>query len=253
MKRTVIGVFDHFQNAERVLSELAAAGFPHDRVSLITPDEKRRPGSPPLRPSPHHPTDHDELTKRVGTGAAAGGLGGFLLALAAMAIPGVGPVLAAGPLITGLGGASLGAAAGGLAGALSSAGIAQEDAHFYAEALRRGSSIVSVDTEDPDTTKAVDIMNRFGAVDIDKRYVEYRKRGFNRFDYGQPPLTRDEVITEREHLAQSSPISQDQDSTFSVHQPGANGGVRVVTQIQPGTQPPRSDDLSPWSEPPRSP
>ncbi|MCM2280479.1 MAG: hypothetical protein NDI61_01380 [Bdellovibrionaceae bacterium] len=253
MKRTIIGVFDHFQAAERVVSELTTSGFSRDQISLITPDEQQRPASHPLPPSPHHPEDHDTLTNRVGAGAVAGGVGGYLLTLAALAIPGVGPVLAAGPLIAALGGAGLGAAAGGLIGALSSAGVDHEDAHFYAEALRRGSSIVAVATDDTNSEQqsqnAIAIMNRMGAVDIDRRYVEYRKRGFNRFDYGLPPLTRDELFAEKELLGEAGTRMESEDAVAGTGEPSYAGGVRVVTHIPSDAPPPRTDEVPPRFEP----
>lgn len=201
MKRTVVGVFDHFQNAERVVSELGVAGVARDRISLITPDERGRSSQELPGPSAQHPNEKDALTERVGVGAAAGGIGGLLLSLAALAIPGIGPVLAAGPLLAAIGGA----AAGGLVGALSTVGISEEDAHFYAESLRRGSSIISVEADEQRADRVVEIMTRFGAVDIEKRALDYRSEGFSSFDESRAPLTLEELVAERDRTLEQTP------------------------------------------------
>ncbi len=229
MKKTVIGVFDHFQNAERVVAELTAAGAPREGISVITPGARGRPTQRLPRPSAQHPDGKDELTNRVGAGAAVGGAGGLLLSLAGAAIPGIGPILSAGPLLAAIGGA----AAGGLVGALSSAGVAHEDAHFYAEALRRGSSIVSVDIEEAKVEQAAAIMNRFGSIDIDKRSTDYRAQGFSGFDATRPPLTRDELIAEREPRGNTEARTGPAEPDFHQRTPTANGGVRVITPAPP--------------------
>lgn len=231
MERTVIGVFDHFQNAERVITELTAAGVPRDFISVITPDERERMKSKLPGPSARHPDEKDELTKRVGAGAALGGVGGFLLSAAALAIPGIGPILAAGPMLA----AISGAAAGGLVGALSSAGVAHEDAHFYAEALRRGYTVISVDTQDTKVEAVADIMNRLSAIDIDRRSVDFRKQGFTRFDETRAPLTRDEIIAERERFMhpEATTVVEPADPTFRSRDPAPNGGIRVISQLRP--------------------
>ncbi len=165
LDRTVIGVFDHFQNAERVISELEAAGFSRDEIGVLTPDEKRwleklekmdARERPPVTGS-QHPLEHDEVTNRVGTGAAIGGLTGVLLAVGALVIPGVEPVLAAGPLVAAIASGAFGAATGGLVGALSASGLSHEDANFYAEALRRGCTLVTVNASHDDAEIAASL------------------------------------------------------------------------------------------------
>jgi hypothetical protein len=120
------------------------------------------------------------------TGGVAGGALGLLVGIGALAIPGIGPVLAAGPLAAALStaavGAGVGAAAGGLIGGLVDMGVPDEDANFYAEGVRRGGTLVSVSAEDSKANRAYDLMQRHGAVDINQRGAEWRKSGWTRFD-----------------------------------------------------------------------
>src|SRR5690606_38716981 len=104
----------------------------------------------------------------AGIGAVLGGLGGLLVGLGALTIPGIGPVIAAGPLaaaLTGLAGAGAGAVAGGvtggLIGALTGLGVPEENAQYYAEGIRRGGVLVTARVADNRTSEAVDILNRY--------------------------------------------------------------------------------------------
>src|SRR5947207_11774476 len=100
----------------------------------------------------------------AGVGAVVGGLGGLLLGLGALAIPGIGPIIAAGPLVAALGGAAAGAAVGGLIGALTKMGVPEEEAHIYAEGVRRGGTLVTVTADDANTDTIVSVLNGHGAV-----------------------------------------------------------------------------------------
>jgi uncharacterized membrane protein len=106
-----------------------------------------------------------------------GGLGGLLLGLAALAIPGIGPVIAAGPLGAALLGAGLGTVSGGIIGALVDIGVAEQEARDYAEALRRGGTVVAVKTEGLMIDRAIEIMEQHGAIDMNKRMAEWQRSG----------------------------------------------------------------------------
>ena len=142
----------------------------------------------PLTTGDH--TDTTEAAEGAGAGATAGtilgGLTGLLVGLGALVIPGVGPVIAAGTIATALGsaalGAGIGAASGGLLGALVGAGIPEEDANVYAEGIRRGGALLTVQADDANAERAADIMDQFGVVDIDQRGQDYRQGGWSRFD-----------------------------------------------------------------------
>src|SRR5690606_32970874 len=116
------------------------------------------------------------------TGGVVGGLTGVLLGLGVLAIPGFGPVLAAGPLVAGLAGAGIGAAVGGLVGALVSWGVPQEEAELYAESVRRGSTLVGLKADDDRVQQAVNIMNNHGPVDVQRRSEYWRATGWSGYD-----------------------------------------------------------------------
>lgn len=180
MAKTVIGLFDSVDDARRVVQELIDYGFESDAISMVT------------RENGQYVTERgDEGTSGValgaGAGATIGGLGGLMVGLAALAIPGIGPVIAAGPLATTLAGAGLGAAAGGIIGALTDLGIPEEAAHYYAEGVRRGGALVSVATGDDMADEVAEIMARYGAVDIDERVERWRASGWTHFDPNTRP------------------------------------------------------------------
>jgi uncharacterized protein (TIGR02271 family) len=135
-------------------------------------------------------------------------LGGLLVGLGALTIPGIGPVLAAGPLaaaVSGLVGAGVGAvagaAAGGLLGALVDMGIPEEQAGIYAEGVRRGGTLVTVETEDRDLDRVRDVMNRHDPVDIDERASQWRSSGWQGFDANAQPYQADQSMARREGSA----------------------------------------------------
>ena len=113
-----------------------------------------------------------------------------------MAIPGVGPVVAAGWLVSTLAGAAAGGATGGAIGALTQAGISDDDAHVYAEGLRRGGAVVSARVAEKDATRLQAIIDS-SAVRIADRAAVYRKSGWNKFDPNAAPYTADQVKKER--------------------------------------------------------
>jgi uncharacterized protein (TIGR02271 family) len=124
----------------------------------------------------------DDTAKGAGIGAAIGGLGGLLLGLGALAIPGIGPVIAAGPIAAALAGAGIGAVTGGIIGALVDLGIPEESAHVYAESVRRGNVLVAAQVEDMRADEATRIMERSGLIDIERESQSWRSSGWNRFD-----------------------------------------------------------------------
>jgi len=132
-----------------------------------------------------------------GVGAAVGGTAGLLAGLGLMAIPGVGPVVAAGWLVAALTGAAAGGATGGIIGALSQqAGISDEEAQVYAEGLRRGGALVSAKVADGDAARVQAVMDR-SSVRVADRAALYRKSGWTTYNPTARPYTRDEVLKER--------------------------------------------------------
>jgi hypothetical protein len=115
-------------------------------------------------------------------GAALGGVIGLLVGLAVLAIPGIGPVLMAGPLVAALTGAGVGAVAGGLVGVLMDAGVPEEDAQNYTDGVRHGGTLVSVHAADDLLERATGILNRYHPVDLQERAAEWRQSGWTGFE-----------------------------------------------------------------------
>jgi len=149
--------------AERAVEGLQAAGFPSAEISVLMPDTGGK-----------HDIAHVKATKApegATTGAAAGGLTGGVLGLlagiGALAIPGVGPLIAAGPIMAALSGAAIGGATGGLVGGLIGLGIPEIEAKRYEEKLRSGNYLIAVHVHNDDQEKrAKDIFKSAGAEDI---------------------------------------------------------------------------------------
>lgn len=163
MSQTVVGLFDRFQKAEDVIEQLQKLGVERNSISLIAKEAE----------SQRLPSDEASATiAGAGAGAAIGGVAGLILGLAALAIPGVGPIVAAGPLAAALGSAGIGAAAGGFIGALTRMNIPEEHAQYYADAVRRGGALVVVNAADEQAGAVRDLMNRYGAEDAEQRDAE---------------------------------------------------------------------------------
>jgi hypothetical protein len=204
MTRTVIALFDNFSDASKAVNDLTRSGIARDQISLMANDAKEEYRSYLNRTD----TDMDATptadgaSAGAGIGAVIGAVGGLLVGLGALAIPGVGPVIAAGPLaaaLSGLAGAGVGAVAGGvtggLLGALVDMGIPEETAHYYAEGVRRGGTLVSVQTDESKANRAVEILNDHDPIDINQRATQWRETGWTGFDVNSEPYTFDTTST----------------------------------------------------------
>ena len=140
---------------------------------------------------------------RAGTGASAGTLVGgglgLLTGLGLLAIPGVGPVVAAGWLVATLTGAGIGAAGGGLLGSLVHAGVPEEHAHAYAEGVRRGGTLVTVRAEESQAGTIESVLNgrATSAVDINTRRSDYQAEGWTKYEETGPHYSPEQVEAER--------------------------------------------------------
>src|ERR687895_1613779 len=139
-RQTVAASFEDRDEAQRAINALKDAGFGADQIGVALRDR----------------TAQGELVEDTGTKAAEGattgalsggllgGIAGWLVGIGALAIPGIGPIIAAGPIAAALGGAALGAAGGGIIGALTGAGVPEEEARYYDEEFRRGGIVVTI-------------------------------------------------------------------------------------------------------------
>lgn len=163
-----IGVFPHRRDAEAALTELRDAGFNMDDVSIVGKnlDSDHPIAGVETRNRATGNKADDGAKAGAATGGALGGLGGLLVGLGALAIPGIGPVIAGGALATALAttaaGGAIGAAAGGLTGALVGLGIPEEEALRYNDRVNRGDYLVMVDGTDDEIHRAQAILSRHG-------------------------------------------------------------------------------------------
>ena len=223
--RTIAHLYDTYEHAQTVVTELEAAGFSHENVSIVANQGVSDAYANSTATTAYPATDATattgtytsgittapDATTGAGTGASIGtiigGGAGLLAGIGALAIPGIGPIVAAGWLVAALTGAGAGAAAGGLLGSLTGAGVPEENAHVYAEGVRRGSTLVTVRADDARVTEAEAIMGRYSPVDIDKRGADYRSTGtWDRFDETRGAMTPEELAAERARVYPSAGV-----------------------------------------------
>lgn len=188
--KTVTGLFDDYTDASTAVGALESAGVPSKDISLVSNNADKRHGE--------QSNAGEDAGKGAGIGAVVGGAGGLLTGLGLMAIPGVGPVVAAGWLAATAAGAVAGGAAGGLIGAMTSSGVSEDDAHVYAEGVRRGGTLVTAKVEETLVPEAEAILKRSNWVDPAERRVAYNEQGWTRFDDTLEPYAPEQVEQERD-------------------------------------------------------
>ena len=163
MAKAVIAIAKSEDQAVRVVEQLKAAGFSNNDVSVLLPD---RAGSRDFAHEHHTKAPEGAAAGAVVGGLAAGALG-WLVGIGSLAIPGVGPLIAAGPIMAALSGAAAGGALGGIAGALVGLGIPEYEAKQYEGKVKNGNILISVHTDDSKQRQmAKDIFERAHAEDI---------------------------------------------------------------------------------------
>jgi hypothetical protein len=162
-KKSVFCIATSRDQAERIVGQLKAAHFSNNDISVLFPDKGTT-----------RDFAHEKNTKApegavtgAGTGGVIGGALGWVAGIGALAIPGVGPFIAAGPIIAALSGAAVGAAVGGIAGGLIGLGIPEIEAKRYEGKIKQGNLLISVHAENSEEiTRAEDIFTKAGAQDI---------------------------------------------------------------------------------------
>ena len=164
--RLVVGVFNDPLRAEDALEALRDAGVDPAQIGVVVLQAPEVPGASDALAS--HRIRIDESTGIL-AGGLLGGLAGWLIGAAAVAVPGLGALVAAGALVGALGGAGIGAAAGGLAGYFVDLGLTHDEAHYYHERLHAGDLLVTVQAppERADALRA--ILQAHGAHDFHTR------------------------------------------------------------------------------------
>ena len=163
MKKAVFGIAKTESQAINIANQLQSAGFSANDISVLFPDKT---GTRDFAHEQHTKAPEGAATG-AGSGAVLGGALGWLVGIGALAIPGVGPFIAAGPIMAALAGAGAGAAAGGLTGALIGMGIPELEAKQYEGKVRSGNILMSVHAEDrEEVTRAKEILKNGGAEEI---------------------------------------------------------------------------------------
>ena len=179
----VFGIYPSYVSVENGVDALKAAGFSNRDISVLFPESS---GSKDFA--------HEKNTKApegattgAGTGSVLGGAMGWLLGIGALAIPGLGPFIAAGPIMAALAGAGVGGTVGGIAGALIGMGIPEYEAKRYEGRVKDGGILLSVHSDSSEWTKrAKEVLERTGAQDIsssseassdDTKEVQLRRAG----------------------------------------------------------------------------
>ncbi len=157
------GIFPSRAQAENAIDALIAAGFRSDDVSVLAPDQQ----STHEMATEKNTKVPEGTTTGVTTGGAIGGTLGLLAGIGALAIPGLGPFIAAGPIMGALAGLGVGGAVGGLVGALVGMGIPEYEAKRYEGRIKDGGVLLSVHCDNSDwTSRAKEILEQSGAQDI---------------------------------------------------------------------------------------
>lgn len=162
-KSSVFGIVRSHSQAEQIVEQLKTAGFDTSEISVLLPANQGR-----------HDIGHVKATKApegattgAATGGVTGGVLGLLAGIGALAIPGVGPFIAAGPIMAALSGAAIGATTGGIVGGLIGLGIPEIEAKRYEDKLKTGNYLIAVHVHDGnEKDRAKEIFKNVGAEDI---------------------------------------------------------------------------------------
>ncbi|KYO68653.1 MULTISPECIES: general stress protein [Thermovenabulum] len=157
--KTVIGVFENKQQAEKAVNALRNSGFDTNEISIVAKGGKKNNGNN----GDEETLEMDTLTDGTATGGVIGGLAGLAIGAGALAIPGIGPLFAAGPIA----GLLSGAATGGIAGSLIDWGIPAERGRYYEEEVKKGKMLTVIRAHEQKVQQAADLLRQNGAKDVE--------------------------------------------------------------------------------------
>jgi hypothetical protein len=159
----VFGIYTVEAQAERAVDTLIAAGFPGSSISVLLPDTRSEKGFGHQK----NTKAPEGTTAGVTAGGVIGGTIGILAGVGALAIPGLGPLIAAGPIVAGLAGVGVGGTIGGLAGALVGMGLPEYEAKRYEGHVKNGGTLLSVHCDAAEqVARAKELLKGTGAIDI---------------------------------------------------------------------------------------
>lgn len=186
MTVTISRLFSDYAAAQAAIKALEDAGVPADDISVIANNSEKW----------FNPDLAGAAGKGAAVGAGFGGFGGLLAGLGLLAIPGLGPIVAAGWLAAAAAGAAAVGAAGSVIGMLAEAGVATNEAEVYAESIRRGGSLVSARVPDADKARFEAILDP-NAVNIEQRRSALAAGGWKQFDPAAPDYAAEHIAQER--------------------------------------------------------
>lgn len=204
--QTLVALYHNFADAQNAVDALVRGGVDRTNISIVANNVSGEHGT-------HNSSDdEDAVTAGDGAafGAASGGVIGALAGLGALAIPGIGPVIAAGPLIAALAGGAIGALAGAptgglVAGLIKTHHMDTEDAELYAEGVRRGDTLVTVQVPEANVSSTRDVLNRYNPTDVHNESSSWRsEEGWSKFDESAQPYTDSDLQTHRTRRSTST-------------------------------------------------
>lgn len=175
--KTISRLYDLHDDALSAVRDLEAAGFSHADIGIAAGNADNRYTTTAVDDSGTKASSGAGIGATVGT--VVGGGAGLAAALGALAIPGFGPIVAAGVFVATAVAAGAGAATGGIIGSLTGLGVSEKEAHVYAEGIRRGGTLVTVKIDDTRELEARSILDRYTHVDLATREAEYRAGGWD--------------------------------------------------------------------------
>ena len=201
MSETIMALYDTLEDGNDAVSDLVSEGFNRSDIGLVVNNGEGL----------YDVNSHDmDAAEGAGLGAVAGGITGLVVGLTAIAIPGIGPIVAAGPLAVALSaaagagvGAAAGAVTGGLAASLIDLGVPESQVDFYGEAIRRGSTMVSVIAEETRVTEAMRILNRHNPYDVEHRARQWSQDGWK--GYASSSEASESMTTSESHARRYNP------------------------------------------------
>ncbi len=163
MAKAVIGVFRSEEFAKEAIAELKRNGFDEREISLIAKDKQEQKNRGDAEPEQRLTMEDQNLSEGMFTGSALGGIAGLLAGAGALLIPGIGPIIAAGPLAAFL----TGVVGGGLAGGLVDFGIPEERGRYFEERVKKGDILVTLKADDDEIQEIASILENNGAEDVE--------------------------------------------------------------------------------------
>lgn len=195
--KTLVRLYDDISIARHVVEGLVDAGFDRQKITLMAYDPYGDYAGYVDEIGQPLADAGSETAIGASIGGLIGGIGGLLLGLGALTLPGIGPIVAAGPIAAALLGAGTGATVGGLVGLLVEADIGEEQATLYAEGVRRGGTLVVLEVNAQDAWRAEEILDRGNPVSLEERAAGWRERGWRGYQPDDEAYTPDEVEMER--------------------------------------------------------